>query len=37
MRRRPAALLTTETLVSEIKEENKAPAMPRGGGMGSMH
>jgi chaperonin GroEL len=31
-------LLTTEALVSEIKEENKAPAMPPGGGgMGDMY
>ena len=32
-----ALLLTTEALVSEIKEENKAPAMPTGGGMGDMY
>jgi chaperonin GroEL len=32
-----ALLLTTEALVSEIKEENKAPAMPPGGGMGDMY
>ncbi|NLV31547.1 MAG: chaperonin GroEL [Acidobacteria bacterium] len=31
-----ALLLTTEALVSEIKEEEKAPAMPPGGGMGGM-
>jgi len=31
-----ALLLTTETLISEIKEEQKAPAMPPGGGMGNM-
>jgi len=29
-------LLTTEALISEIKEEQKAPAMPPGGGMGGM-
>jgi chaperonin GroEL len=33
-----ALLLTTEALVSEIKEEKKAPAMPPGGGgMGGMY
>jgi chaperonin GroEL len=32
-----ALLLTTEALVSEIKEENKTPAMPPGGGMGDMY
>jgi chaperonin GroEL len=32
-----ALLLTTEALVSEIKEEQKAPAMPPGGGMGDMY
>jgi chaperonin GroEL (HSP60 family) len=32
-----ALLLTTEALVSEIKEENKMPAMPPGGGMGDMY
>jgi chaperonin GroEL len=32
-----ALLLTTEALVSEIKEDNKAPAMPAGGGMGDMY
>jgi chaperonin GroEL len=31
-----ALLLTTEALVSEIKEDEKAPAMPPGGGMGGM-
>ncbi|GCC49923.1 chaperonin GroEL [Chryseotalea sanaruensis] len=29
-------LLTTEAVVSEIPEENPAPAMPQGGGMGGM-
>jgi chaperonin GroEL len=29
-------LLTTEAVVSEIPEENSAPAMPPGGGMGGM-
>ncbi len=29
-----ALLLTTEALVSEIKEDQKGPAMPQGGGMG---
>jgi chaperonin GroEL len=32
-----ALLLTTEALVSEIKEEEKTPAMPHGGGMGDMY
>ena len=33
-----ALLLTTEALVSEIKEEEKTPAMPPGGaGMGGMY
>ena len=32
-----ALLLTTEALISEIKEESKAPAMPPGGGMGDMY
>jgi chaperonin GroEL len=33
-----ALLLTTEALVSEIKEDHKAPAMPQGGGgMGDMY
>ena len=32
-----ALLLTTEALVSEIKEDNKAHAMPPGGGMGDMY
>jgi chaperonin GroEL len=31
-----ALLLTTEALVSEIKEDQQAPAMPPGGGMGDM-
>ena len=31
-----ALLMTTEALVSEIKEDNKEPAMPPGGGMGGM-
>ena len=30
-------LLTTEGLVSEVPEEDKAPAMPPGGGMGGMY
>ena len=31
-------MLTTEALVSEIKEKDKAPAMPGGGGgMGGMY
>jgi chaperonin GroEL len=32
-----ALLLTTEALISEIKEDNKAPSMPPGGGMGDMY
>jgi len=32
-----ALLLTTEALISEIKEDSKAPAMPPGGGMGDMY
>src|SRR5512139_3224134 len=32
-----ALLLTTEALISDIKEEQKAPAMPQGGGMGDMY
>jgi len=32
-----ALLLTTEALISEIKEEEKTPAMPPGGGMGGMY
>jgi chaperonin GroEL len=32
-----ALLLTTEALISEIKEEQKASAMPPGGGMGDMY
>jgi chaperonin GroEL len=32
-----ALLLTTEALISEIKEDHKAPAMPQGGGMGDMY
>jgi chaperonin GroEL len=32
-----ALLLTTEALISEIKEDQKAPAMPQGGGMGDMY
>jgi chaperonin GroEL len=32
-----ALLLTTEALVSEIKEDHKAPAMPPGGGMDDMY
>jgi chaperonin GroEL len=32
-----ALLLTTEALVSEIKEEEKTPPMPPGGGMGGMY
>ncbi len=31
-----ALLITTEALISEIPEEEKAPAMPPGGGMGGM-
>ncbi|KAA0252024.1 chaperonin GroEL [Acidobacteria bacterium ACD] len=30
-------MLTTEALVSEVKEKEKAPAMPAGGGMGGMY
>ena len=30
-------MLTTEAMVSEIKEKEKAPAMPGGGGMGGMY
>ncbi|MCL4809064.1 MAG: chaperonin GroEL, partial [Thermoanaerobaculia bacterium] len=30
-------MLTTEALISEIKEKEKAPAMPPGGGMGGMY
>ncbi len=29
-------LLTTEAVISEIPEDDKAPAMPPGGGMGGM-
>jgi chaperonin GroEL len=32
-----ALLLTTEALISEIKEDQRAPAMPQGGGMGDMY
>jgi chaperonin GroEL len=32
-----ALLLTTEALVSEIKEDQKTPAMPPGGGMGDTY
>jgi chaperonin GroEL len=32
-----ALLLTTEALISEIKEDQKSPAMPSGGGMGDMY
>jgi len=32
-----ALLLTTEALIYELKEEEKAPAMPPGGGMGGMY
>jgi chaperonin GroEL len=32
-----ALLLTTEALISEIKEDQKTPAMPQGGGMGDMY
>ncbi len=32
-----ALLLTTEALVSEIRENGKTPAMPRGGGMDDMY
>ncbi len=30
-------LLTTEALISDIKEDQKTPAMPQGGGMGDMY
>ena len=30
-------MLTTEAMISEIKEKEKAPAMPPGGGMGGMY
>mgnify|MGYP000896296147 FL=1 len=30
-------MLTTEAMISEIKEKEKAPAMPAGGGMGGMY
>lgn len=30
-------MLTTEAMISEIKEKEKAPAMPQGGGMGGMY
>ena len=30
-------MLTTEAIISEIKEKDKAPAMPGGGGMGGMY
>ena len=30
-------VLTTEAMISEIKEKEKAPAMPAGGGMGGMY
>jgi chaperonin GroEL len=32
-----ALLLTTEALISEIKDDQKVPAMPQGGGMGDMY
>jgi chaperonin GroEL len=32
-----ALLLTTEALIAEIKEDQKAPGMPQGGGMGDMY
>ena len=32
-----ATVLTTEALVADKKEENPAPAMPQGGGMGGMY
>jgi len=32
-----ALWLTTEALISEIKEDRKSPAMPQGGGMGDMY
>ena len=30
-------MLTTEAMISEVKEKEKAPAMPAGGGMGGMY
>jgi chaperonin GroEL len=30
-------ILTTETIVADIPEKDKAPAMPGGGGMGGMY
>ena len=30
-------MLTTEAMISEIKEKDKGPAMPQGGGMGGMY
>jgi chaperonin GroEL len=30
-------MLTTEAMISEVKEKEKAPAMPPGGGMGGMY
>ena len=30
-------MITTEALVTDIKEEEKTPAMPPGGGMGGMY
>jgi chaperonin GroEL len=32
-----ALLLTTEALISEIKEDRRSPAMPQGGGTGDMY
>ncbi|MGA1796709.1 MAG: chaperonin GroEL, partial [bacterium] len=32
-----ALMITTEALITDIKEEEKAPAMPPGGGMGGMY
>jgi chaperonin GroEL len=32
-----ALLLTSEALISDIKEDQKSPAMPQGGGMGDMY
>jgi chaperonin GroEL len=29
-------LLTTETIITDVPEKEKAPAMPPGGGMGGM-
>jgi chaperonin GroEL len=29
-------LLTTETIITDLPEKEKAPAMPPGGGMGGM-